>query len=193
MAQVDIRPASMNPAGRWPKMSEALPRSSQARKQKPPPPAPPSSQQARFHEQIGSAQYRREIDAIYYAIDPSSCHEGELDSDRPLLDDTEPDRRCCFQFDQDLRLADDVDLDEVTEWVRRYVGCRLCIARVRNAVRIHAAYRWYEVRQRVSVSMKSVAISEGKRSVSPPWKEDNVGELTAWMKESVQISEVTSS
>ena len=105
--------------------------------------------------------------------------------------------RLCYLFAQDLRLADDVedaDLHDVTAWAHAHVGCRLCIARVRNAVRIHAAYKWYEVRQRVNVSIKTRAVRDGTRAESPPWREEaDVDRLSVWMKEGAEISEVMSS
>ena len=171
----------MNPATRQYVRPEPPPRSSQARR------APPG-----FSEQVGSAQYKRETDAIFFAIDPHSGHEGDQTLEEPIVNPSEPDRRC-YKFEQDLRLADNVDLYDVTDWVRQYVGCRLCVARARNAVRIHAAYKWYEVRQRVNVVIKETAIKEGKRLASPPWEEENVDRLSVWMRESAEISEVTSS
>jgi len=149
----------------------------------------------RFHDQIGSAQYRKEIDAISFAINPSSSHEGDADNTTDfavVVDPSEP-KRLCYRFEEDLRLADYVDLHDVTAWVRECVGCRLCIARVRNAVRIHAAYKWYEVRQRVNVAIKMAAVSEGSRLASPPWQEESVDKLSAWMREGAAISEVMSS
>lgn len=153
-----------------------------------------------FHQQVGSAGYRKEIEAISYAICPTSPHEGTVSG----LDDPPAGERLCFEFDQDLRLADDVNLDDVTEWVRSALGCRLCIARVRNAARIHAAYKWYEVRQAAKdISPKKAPVSTARTreerspdkatTCSGAWSDTRTVKLSKWMEESMQISEVMSS